>query len=142
MGFSVSGSAAIIFAGMLIAFSMFHTAGADSFERVTEAQSDRSDAALDAKNTDIVIDSATDSGDIVIDVRNTGSTTLSLNGTDVLVDNEYRTDWQADATVGGVDNSDLWLPGETATITVSGSGTPTRVKVVTEKGVSDSSEVS
>lgn len=143
MGFSVSGSAAIIFAGLLIAFGMWHTAASNSFERVSEAQGDRADATLDEKNTAIVIDSATySSGTLTVDATNEGSTALSLNRTDLLIDNAYEPDWQADATVDGDGQTDLWLPGETATITVSLGSTPSRVRLVTESGVADTEVVS
>ncbi|MFC7142291.1 flagellin [Halosimplex aquaticum] len=142
MGFSVSGSAALIFIGLFIAFGMWQTAASNSFERVSEAQSDRSDAALAEKNTDVVIDSATTSnGDLEITATNTGSVALSLNRTDVLVDNEYQTGWQGDVLFEGSQKPvDLWVPGEQITITVSSTGS--HVKLVTESGVSDSEVVS
>jgi len=143
MGFSVSGSAAIVFAGLLIAFGMWHTAGSNSFEQVTEAQSDRSDAALDTKNTDFTIDSASfATGTLVIDATNEGSTALGLNRTDLLIDNVHEPDWQANATVDGDGTTDLWLPGETLTIEVSMGSSPARVKLATEGGVSDAEVVS
>jgi flagellar protein FlaF len=143
MGFSVSGSAAIIFAGMIIAFGMWHTAASNSFEAVSEAQTDRSDAALNEKNTAVVIDSAsTADGDLTVEATNTGSTPLSLNETDLLTDNEYRDGWQGNVQIDGSQaQTDLWLPGETIAITVTGS-TPQRVKLMTETGVSDSKVVS
>ena len=70
------------------------------------------------------------------------STTLSLNETDLLTDNEYQDGWQGDVQIDGSQaETDLWLPGETVTITVAGS-TPSRVKLTTETGVSDSEVVS
>ncbi|QLH84289.1 flagellin [Halosimplex pelagicum] len=142
MGFSVSGSAALIFAGLLIAFGMWHTAATNSFERVSEAQSDRSDGLLDQKNTAVVVDSAsTADGDLTVEATNTGSTALSLNETDLLVDNEYRTGWRANATVDGDAATYLWLPGEQLAIEVPPEGTPGRVKLATEAGVSDTEVV-
>lgn len=143
MGFSVSGSVAIIFAGMLIAFGMWHTAGANSFERVTEAQNERSDEALDTKNTAFTIDSASfATGTLVIDATNDGSTALGLNRTDLLIDNDHEPDWQANATVDGDGTTDLWLPGETVTIEVEMGSSPDRVKLATEGGVTDAKVVS
>ncbi|WP_436923753.1 flagellin [Halosimplex amylolyticum] len=141
MGFSVSGSAAIIFVGLFIAFGMWQTAASNSFERVSEAQSDRSDAALDEQNTAIVVDSAsTTDGDLTVTATNTGSTALSLNRTDLLVDNDYQTGWQGDVLFDGSQKPvDLWLPDEQITITVTTTGS--RVKLVTESGVSDATEV-
>jgi len=142
MGFSVSGSAALIFAGLLIAFGMWHGAASNSFERVSEAQSDRSDGLLDQTNTAVVVDSAsTADGDLTVEATNTGSTALSLNGTDLLVDNEYQTDWRANATVDGDAGTDLWLPGERLTAEVAAGSGPGRVKLVTEAGVTDAEVV-
>jgi len=140
VGFSVSGSAAIVFAGMFIAFGLFHAAASDSFERVTEARQAEGDTALDQQNTAIVIRSATyDNGtdQISLDVENTGASALSLNGTDVLVDNEYVTGWQSGATIGSDSDTDLWHPAETVTLTISATTRPDRVRVVTAHGVAD-----
>lgn len=140
MGFSVSGSAAIVFAGMFIAFGLFHAAASDSFERVSEARQAESDADLDQQNTAIVVSSASyDNGtdQITVEVENTGASTLSLNGTDILVDNEYITGWQSGATIGTNAETDLWLPAETVTVTLSQTTRPEQVKVVTAHGVAD-----
>ena len=140
MGFSVSGSAAIVFAGMFIAFGLFHAAASDSFERVSEARQDEGDTALDQQNTAIVVNSAGyDNGtdQITVEVENTGASTLSLNGTDILVDNEYITGWQSGATIGTNAETDLWLPAETVTVTLSQTTRPEQVKVVTAHGVAD-----
>jgi len=140
VGFSVSGSAAIVFAGMFIAFGLFHAAASDSFERVSEARQDEGDTALDQQNTAIVVNSAGyDNGtdQITVEVENTGASTLSLNGTDILVDNEYITGWQSGATIGTNAETDLWLPAETVTVTLSQTTRPEQVKVVTAHGVAD-----
>mgnify|MGYP000651643170 CR=1 FL=1 len=149
MGFSVSGSAAIIFAAMFIAFGMWHSAATDGFERVTDAQDAHADSALDRQNTDIVVESAVkdlDAGitEFRVRVNNTGSTALSVEETDALVSTdtrgEYRDGWRADATVAGTPGTDLWLPGEQLVFNLTGN-TGDRVKVVTEHGVADSAEV-
>jgi flagellar protein FlaF len=145
MGFSVSGSAAIIFVGMFVAFGMWYTASANSFERVTEAGADRTDGVLDTQNTRIAVTGAdynqTGNETLVVTVDNTGTTQLSVPETDLLVDGRYARDWNA--SVGGETDTDLWLSGEQLTITREvGNGTvPGRVKIVTETGVSDSLEV-
>ena len=149
MGFSVSGSAAIIFAAMFIAFGMWHSAATDGFERVTDAQDAHADSALDRQNTEIAIESAEkdlDPGitEFRVRVNNPGSTALSVEETDALVGSgnrtEYRTDWRANATVDGTADTDLWLPGEQLVFNLTGN-TGDRVKVVTEHGVADSTEV-
>jgi archaellum component FlaF (FlaF/FlaG flagellin family) len=78
---------------------------------------------------------------VEVTVENRGSTALSLNRTDLFFDNEYVTGWQGDVVFDGDSQkaTDLWLPGETLTITTV--GTPDRVKVASERGVSDAAEV-
>ena len=73
-------------------------------------------------------------------VNNTGSTALSVDETDALVDSDYRTDWRDNATVAGNATTDLWLPGEQLVFNLTGDPGQ-RVKVVTEHGVADSAEV-
>jgi flagellar protein FlaF len=144
MGFSVSGSFAIIFVGLLLAFGVWHTAASNSFERITEARSDRVDSTLEQRNTDVAIESVTYDGvneTLLVNATNTGSTSLSLDATDLLVDNEYRAGWQEQATIDGdALETDLWLPGETLSMNVTATD-PTQVKVVTGPGVADTSPV-
>lgn len=146
MGFSVSGSAAIVFAGMFIGFSIFYGATSNSFERVTEAQAGQTDAVVDQKNVDVEIVKYEESdGDYTISINNTGSKELSVSKTDLLVDNEYITGWESSATVtdtaGNEDgDTDVWAPGEQLEITINTD--PGRVKIITEYGVSDTVDVS
>ena len=149
MGFSVSGSAAIIFAGMLIAFSIFYGAASNSFERVAEAQSDTSEAVVDQRNVDIeiVYYERVDSPDrLTIRVNNTGSKVLAVDETDLIVDNEYMIpdDTTVTQTDGGTPDTNLWAPGEQLEITVEGDDvyTADRAKIVTEHGVADTVIVS
>jgi flagellar protein FlaF len=151
MGFSVSGSAAILFVGAFIAFGMFHSATTNSFERVSEAQDDRADDALAQQNTDVEIVNAsygtttTTSGStfylLDVNTTNTGSESLSVGDTDLLIDNDYRTGWESAATVDGDNGTDLWLSGEKLAVEFNESSPPDRVKVVTETGVSATAEV-
>jgi flagellar protein FlaF len=137
LGFSVSGSAAIIFVATFLAFSTAYTASANGFERVSDATSDVDDQALERQNTALSVANATyDAGNdtLSVDVVNEGSTTLSVNGTDLLVDNTYRDDY-AVRRVAGDNSTDLWLPGEQLHLEISASTKPTRVKVVSGPGV-------
>jgi len=157
VGFSVSGSAALIFVGMFIAFGMWHTAATNSFERIDDARDDRADAALEQRNTAIEIQAATNTTEtrtvnntttttyhLNVTVTNNGTASLSLAGTDLLLDNEYRADWQSNAAVDGDADTDLWLPGETlaySRVYDDPTAVPDRVMVATEAGIGDSSEV-
>jgi flagellar protein FlaF len=144
MGFSVSGSAAIIFASLFIAFGMWYTASANSFERVTEAQQVRTDGVLETQNTGLEVAAAdynrSGEGDLVVVANNTGTAQLSVSDTDLLVDGRYARNWTASA-VEGNSGTDLWLAGEQVTVTVAVETAPERVKVVTDTGVSDTLEV-
>ncbi|MGB9952266.1 flagellin [Haloarcula marismortui] len=145
MGFSVSGSAAVIFVAAFIGFGMFYSAAANSFERVNDAREDQRDRLLDQQNTDISLVSATwnSSGNdnLVVTVDNTGSETLSVDATDLLVDNDYQAGYGT--TVDGDGSTDIWASQERLTITVSSlSNQPDRVKVVTENGIAETMVVS
>ena len=136
MGFSVSASAAIVFVGFVVAFTTLYPVAANGFERVTDARDDAADRALDQRNTAVELsnvsyENATDT--LTVEVTNTGATELSVAETDLLVDNTY---WTGNRSVDGDADTDVWLPGETLTIT-AGNVTlePERVKVVTEHGV-------
>ena len=144
MGFSVSGSAAIVFVGMFIAFGMWYTAAANSYERVSDAEAARTDAAIEQQNTRVEIGAATYDGnadELTIEVNNSGASQLRVSTTDLLVDGAYQTGWASGATVAGDGETDLWLSGEQLTVTVPATTQPDRVKVVTETGVADTAGV-
>jgi flagellar protein FlaF len=145
MGFSVSGSAAIIFVAAFIGFGMFYTASANSIEQINDARADQADRTLDQQNTDIEIVAATwdadGNGDLDVEVENTGATGLSVADTDLLVDGVYRTGYST--SVEGDSDTDVWAPQQTLSITVTTLSTqPSDVKVVTENGVADTGVVS
>lgn len=140
MGFSVSGSAAIIFLGFLAAFGMIYTSASNGVEKVDSASQDVNENLLEQQNTDIEVTNTTFSNNdtLHIYVNNTGTTTLSVEDTDILVDNTYLTgfDYQ---NVDGKSATDVWLPGERLhvkyTYSTNQSSPPGRVKVVTGTGI-------
>jgi flagellar protein FlaF len=137
LGFSVSGSAAIVFVGIFLAFSSAYTASANGFERVTDAKSAVDEEALERQNTALSLTNATyDAGTdtLTVEAVNEGTTTLDVGAVDLLVDNAYRDDF-ATRTVDGDDSTDLWLPGERLRLEVNASSQPSRVKIVTGPGV-------
>ncbi|MCU4799851.1 flagellin [Halobacteria archaeon HArc-gm2] len=138
MGFSVSGSAAIIFAAMFVGFGMFHSATVNGFETVSDAQEDRTDRTLVQQNTEIEIWSATwdgGAGELTVRANNTGSTELAVDDVDLLADNAYVSGYATSVDGDGATN--LWLPQETLAITVTSlDSDPGRVKLVTGPGVS------
>jgi len=143
MGFSTSAAAAVIFVGALVSLGILYPATAGSFEQVNDALGDQENRLLDQRNTDLAVESVTynrTTDEVVINVSNTGTTTLTANETDALLDGTLQT---ANVTraVGGVTGRTLWAPGETMTLTVGNvSSAPSRVKIVTEHGVAAATE--
>jgi len=136
MGFSVSASTAIIFAGLFLAVGTLYPAVSNAHERVTDAEIERTDARLDMRNTDITI-TAVDNSTPSVGVRNEGSTALNTSDLDFVIDGKYQS---RDRYSPDLSEQGIWVPGET--ITFTGSGTiDDRVKVVTEHGISDSEAV-
>lgn len=142
MGFSVSGSAAIIFLAAFLSFGMLFTASYSGFEQIEDARATQADSILEQQNTDVEVVSVTNttSDSVNVTVENTGSETLNVEETDVLLDGTYQV---PDSTnISDHNNPDIWAPGEelTMNITYSHSGT-VRVSVVTGPGVADFEEV-
>lgn len=139
MGFSVSGSAAIVFIGLIVAAGIAIPSVVGSFGSMASAQGQQTDRGVETLNTDIEIRNTTyNATDNELDVRlsNTGSTTLSVDETSVLVDGTIPPAGDVTTDVEGNTNADLWLPGETLNVTVSNvDPEPDRVKVVTENGI-------
>lgn len=137
VGFSVSGATAIIFVGAFISVGMAYSAASNGHEVVSDAQSSVHEDALARQNTALNVTNASyTSGSLTVKVENAGSTALSVNDTDVVVDNQYVASFGS-RTVDGDAQTDLWLPGETLTVTKSLAQRPSHVKVVTEHGVSE-----
>lgn len=142
MGFSVSGSAAILFIAAFVSVGILYSAAFNGFEQVQDAENARDERVLEAKNTAIEVAStnynASGNGRLTVNVTNNGSTTLSVNETDLLTNGTYvpRDAYiKADTAVDGNNETDLWLPGETYSMTVFQGENPGRVKVVTSNGV-------
>ena len=136
MGFSVSGSAALIFVAAFIGFGMFYSAAANSTEMVNDAREDRADRQLERTNTAIQITTVNydmTSDYLNVTVENTGTTELSVSDVDVLVDNNYQTGYRT--AVEGNTTTDLWLPRETLAINTTVEPQPSGVKIVTGPGV-------
>ena len=144
MGFGVSGASAVIFLGLFIAAGTLYATTSNTAEIVSDAHHDDRERLLDRRNTALNVSDATyDTSDdtLNVTVENTGTHTLSVNATTVLVDNAYVS--TANATVDGVSSTDLWEPGETLRLSVTTTSVTdeSRVKVVTETGVSDGADI-
>ena len=141
MGFSTSGAAAIIFVGLLIAVGIAFPALENAHDRRASAIDDRDDRALDMRNSAIEAEAVHDDGDVRVNVTNEGSTTLSIDHTDALLDGVYESpssavvhDDRTDETWADGERSVL-APGEVLELTFADAGAVERVKVVTEHGI-------
>jgi flagellar protein FlaF len=140
MGFSVSASTAIVFAGLFLVAGIIYPAISNGYEQVLDADVDRDDAQLDMRNSEITIDTVNADS---ITVNNTGSTSLTVSNVDLVIDGEYQQRGTYDTTVGTDSTTDLWLPGESLTLD-NFDGTveiDSRVKVVTDHGLSVTREI-
>ncbi|MGM0591083.1 MAG: fla cluster protein FlaF [Halobacteriota archaeon] len=142
MGFGVSGATAIIFLALLISASAFYTTAASSAEQLREATDSDHERLLDRQNTAVDLSGAayyTGNQTLRVEAVNTGTTTLSVNDSTMLVDNDYYS--TATATVEGDEITDLWLPGESLVLELSTPAAPSRAKLISETGVSDAEQV-
>ena len=136
MGFSTSGATAIIFVGVLVAVGIAYPVLQTAHEERTTAIDERDDRALEMRNTAIDLENASyDGTDLTVNATNTGSSTLSVPATDLLVDGAFVADGDRTETVDGAADRETWQPGETLSITVAVDDEPDRVKLVTEYGV-------
>lgn len=137
MGFSTSGATVVIFVGLLIGFGTLYPTAETAGERISDAESAHDDRTLRQQNTALVVAGTAynaTNDTFTVSVNNTGSTTLSVNRTDLIVDGRYRT--PATFAVAGTKNRTVWTPGSQLELTVTGvTNEPDRVKVVSGPGV-------
>jgi flagellar protein FlaF len=143
MGFSVSGATVVLFLGLFISFGIAYSAANNGFEQVHEAYEQNADGKLARQNTAVSMNHtnvANENGQLYLNVtiNNTGSETLSVTDTDLLIDGNYislTSNKMVTLEVDGNDKTDLWLPGETLRFDVEVAAEPSRVKIVTRMGV-------
>ena len=140
MGFSVSASTAIVFAGLFLAVGILYPAVSNGFEQIQDAEVERDNAQLDLRNTQIEIHSA-NNDEITVD--NNGTTSLKVSEVDLILDGVYQERTSYETAIDDNDETDLWLPGEQLTLefTDTDPANPERIKVVTEHGISVATEV-
>lgn len=146
MGFSVSGSAVVIFIGFMVAVGLAVPTLAGTLSTVTESQGQQIDRGVDTLNTELDIETAEyreADDELVVEARNTGSTSLSVVDTSLLVDDVLITD--LDREVDGAGETNLWMTGDLLRFTVTDvesredvdSEALDRAKVVAENGIDD-----
>jgi len=141
MGFSVSASTAIIFAGLFLAVGILYPAVSNGYELVQDAEVDRDDAQLDMRNSAINI---TELNGDRINVTNEGSTALDAENVDLVINGEYQPRGDYNPAVDGDSGTSLWLPGETLEIAENGDvifSPGDQVRLVTDHGLSVTGEI-
>lgn len=148
MGFSVSGSTAIVFLAAFVSVGMLYTSAYNGFEAVSDATMDQQERALATQNTainvtDVTHDTSGTTDYVNVTVVNEGATTLHVSDSDVLLNGTYQgtvdsqTVTTTDGTVMSVPSeTDLWMPGETLTVSIHENvSEPFDVRVVAGPGV-------
>jgi flagellar protein FlaF len=148
MGFSTSAAAAVVFLGALLCASTLYPVYDASTERFAAAEDANEERALDRQNTDLTVVDATytpetneSAASLRVTVVNEGTTTLSVDGTSLLVDGEYVR--AVSTTVDGDGARTTWAGGERLVVTLDTApldGRPDRIVVVAENGVTDATE--
>src|SRR6056297_2039598 len=113
MGFSTSAAVAVLSIGFLISVGLLYPAVEQSVQDVSEATDTREDRMLDTRNSEIVLHEATyNSTTDVLDVtvNNTGTVTMDVEATDLLVDGVIATN--RSTYVDDVADRELWVAGE------------------------------
>ncbi|CCQ32949.1 flagellin protein [Halorhabdus tiamatea SARL4B] len=144
MGFSVSGSAAILLVAFFVAFGTFYSAASNSMETVNEARSAAQDDLLTQQNTAINLTDVTVAFNVSgnqryyvnATVENTGATGLDVEDTDFLLDGRLQTSF-LDRAVDGDSSTDVWATGQRLTANMTTDTQPDRLKVVSGPGVAD-----
>lgn len=155
---------AIIAITVLVASGIVYSVAWNSVESVTDARDERlaQDRALLRTEVNVTM-AVWNEGDPLVDgdeflhvhINNTGSTTLSVNASDLLIEGKYA-NYSADnvtVTVDGVD-TDVWAPGETLHVEIEDqyvesvlglsltSAGPDRIKFVAGPGLAEWERVS
>jgi flagellar protein FlaF len=143
-GFSTSASLLIIFVGVFIALGSLYTAGSNAVDRVQQAEGEHIEQHNTVLRTSINVTGADwDGTTLTVRANNTGTTTLSVNETDAIVDGEYVAIESFSSSVDGDTGTDRWNPNEQLVLSTDQFGAaPTRVKLVTATGLAGTTEVS
>ncbi|MCU4924850.1 hypothetical protein OB905_02475 [Halobacteria archaeon AArc-dxtr1] len=150
MGFSTSSSVALLFVAFLIVLSIalptLFTLGSSA----GDAYASQAEQIRDYKNTDIEINSTavdSENSTTTIEVINTGSETLELSRTYLLIDGTPTDTNQTTRTVIDGDDTrnesvtNIWPPGTTLKFEAELDTAPERVAVTTEGAITDATSV-
>jgi len=137
MGFSTSAAVAVVSIGFLISVGLLYPAVEQSVQDVSDATDNREDRMIDTRNSDAALHEVTynNTTDVLnVTVNNTGTVTMDVAGTDLLVDGEIAT--TRSTYVDGVADRELWVADEQLRIEARDVTTaPDRIVVVTGPGI-------
>lgn len=139
MGFSHSGSLLIIFFAVLISFGTIYTVTANTGDTLTDSYTELLSQQDDIHDTKITISNATwhtTDGNLTIHVINEGTTELSVDATDTLIDGEYKATTAYEIAEVDQSKTDIWNSDEQLRLENT-TKQPNQVKVVTEFGIAD-----
>lgn len=155
---------AIVGFSILVVFGVLYASGWGAFEGFQDAKEEELAADAERFGTDFVVTELLwDEGEplvdgderLILEVNNTGSTTLSASGTDLVIDGRYvpYDSENVTVTVDGTD-TDVWNPGTTLRIVVddgfirdtfdldlTADAKPDRIRFVTGPGIAVSEPV-
>ncbi len=137
MGFAPVAAVAILFIAGLASFVAYNVHADAADDATRRAAQDALDRASAKTHTELVIDDATYQGGLdrlLLDITNTGSTTIDTQGIEILLDGVIRTDDITWIRQGGQDFR-YWAPLEQVEIRMDGvTSSPARVAIFTETG--------
>ena len=139
MGISVSAGTAVILVGVFLMLGVIVPGALNAYDRIGAAEDDRERLHVDRERTTVSINesaTAVDNGTLTLVVDNAGSTALTLSETTVIIDNELAIPETIEVAGTSNEETDLWLPEETATFTIEADD-PESVVVVSRYGIDD-----
>jgi flagellar protein FlaF len=143
MGFSVSAATAIIFAGIIILVGAMAGTVFNVYGELKDAALDISNSEFERGRTRIaILNSSYNTTAVFINASNTGEITLDTGYVDLLLNGTIHTEKITKKQVGGT-ASKVWAVHEVLylEITYDSANNDTRIKLITENGVSGSKKM-
>ncbi len=140
MGFSVSAATAIIFAGIILLVGAMASTVFDVYGELRDAALDVSNSEFERARTRIaILNSSFNSTSVFINASNTGEIDLDTGFVDLLLNGTILTEKITKSQVGGT-ASKIWGVHEVLYLEISytSANNSTRIKLITENGVSGS----
>jgi flagellar protein FlaF len=143
MGFSVSAATAIIFAGLILLMGVVADTVFDTYGDLKDAALDTSDSEYDRQRTRVnIVNASFNSTTVFVNATNTGEIVLDTQYVDLLVNGTIETEKIVTREVEGT-TSQVWGIHEVlfVEITYSGANNDSRIRLITENGVSGTKKI-